>query len=182
MTAVIRQLLDFARPRAAVKAPTDLAQLCRRTLQFLESMAARRGIELRLRAADAVCAEVDAGQMEQVMTNLVVNAIQATPAGGSVELGVLRAEAVPPAEHGGGPGDYCRLDVRDTGSGIEAEHMRRLFEPFFTTKGVGEGTGLGLSVSRGIVRENGGWIEVRSTPGSGSCFSVFLPPSEHKHG
>jgi signal transduction histidine kinase len=68
--------------------------------------------------------------------------------------------------------------VRDTGGGISEKHRQRLFEPFFTTKDVGEGTGLGLSVSLGIVREHGGWISVASTPGVGSCFSVFLPSGE----
>jgi signal transduction histidine kinase len=75
----------------------------------------------------------------------------------------------------GGEGDYVRLDVVDEGSGIASEVLPHIFEPFFTTKGVGEGTGLGLSVSYGIVRDHGGWIAVDTAPGKGSRFSVFLP-------
>jgi signal transduction histidine kinase len=70
---------------------------------------------------------------------------------------------------------YLAVEIRDQGVGIPEEHLEHLFEPFFTTKGVGEGTGLGLSIAYGIVQEHGGWIDVASQPGKGSCFSVFLP-------
>lgn len=176
MTRIIRQLLDFARPRAVLRAPTDLVGLAGQTLQFLESMAQKRAVGLDLQAsATAVMADVDAVQIQQVLTNLVVNAIQATPAGGSVTVAIAAVEAESPPEHGSRRGWWHRLEVRDTGSGIAPEVLPHLFEPFYTTKGVGEGTGLGLSVSRGIVGEHGGWIAVRSAPGEGACFSVFLP-------
>ena len=75
----------------------------------------------------------------------------------------------------GGEGEFVRLDVVDEGSGIAADVLPHIFEPFFTTNGIGEGTGLGLSVSYGIVRDHGGWIAVDTAPGKGSRFSVYLP-------
>lgn len=174
MSHIIRQVLDFARPRAAVKAPTDLAALCQRTLHLLQNMAHQRGVALQF-AGGGGTADVDAAQMQQVLTNLLVNALQATARGGRVAVLIEPSDARPPAEPGSEARRWHRIDVRDTGHGISPEHLRRLFEPFFTTKGVGEGTGLGLSVARGIVREHGGWIAVSSTVGAGTCFSVFLP-------
>jgi signal transduction histidine kinase len=149
--------------------------LADRTLRLLETVAQKRGVTLHLLAGPAPAADLDPAMMQQVLTNLVVNAVQATPAGGAVDVAVAAVAATPPQEHGGAPGTWLRVEVRDTGCGIEPENMRRLFEPFFTTKGVGEGTGLGLSVSRGIVREHGGWIDAQSAPGRGSCFAVHLP-------
>ena len=113
--------------------------------------------------------------MQQVLTNLVVNAIQAMPAGGTVLVDIARARTRPPAEHGGAEGEYLCVRVRDQGEGIAAEHLPHVFEPFFTTKDVGEGTGLGLAVAYGIVREHGGFIDVESKLGEGSDFSVYLP-------
>jgi two-component system, NtrC family, sensor kinase len=120
-------------------------------------------------------AELDAGQIQQALANLVLNAIQAAAAEGAVRLRIARVQATPPAGHDGREGEYLRLDVEDDGAGMPPEVLDRVFEPFFTTKGVGEGTGLGLSVSHGIVQEHGGWIEARSEPGRGSCFSLYLP-------
>jgi signal transduction histidine kinase len=79
-------------------------------------------------------------------------------------------------ELGGPEAEWVRVDVADEGEGIAPDVLHRVFEPFFTTKDVGEGTGLGLSVSYGLIRDHGGWISVSSEPGSGSCFSIFLPP------
>jgi signal transduction histidine kinase len=99
----------------------------------------------------------------QVITNLVVNAIHATPPGGTVTIDVRATESLGVVE------------VRDNGRGMDAATRERIFEPFFTTKDVGEGTGLGLSVVHGIVQDHGGRVEVDSTPGAGSRFSVYLP-------
>jgi two-component system NtrC family sensor kinase len=86
--------------------------------------------------------------------------------------------ATPPPEIGGPAAIYLRLDVEDDGAGIAAENLSRIFEPFFTTKDVGEGTGLGLAVSYGILRDHDGWINVSSTLGKGTTFTVFLPRAE----
>ncbi|AUX42344.1 histidine kinase [Sorangium cellulosum] len=179
ITRIIRQLLDFARRRIAQKAPADLAQIARHTLVLLEPLARKRGVALRLdEASDAPArAEVDAGQMQQVLTNLVINGIHAMKRGGELTVRVERARARPPADHGGPEGEHLAVRVIDQGEGIAPADVPRIFEPFFTTKDVGEGTGLGLSVSYGIVREHGGWIDVQSEPDRGSTFTVYLAPS-----
>jgi len=91
-------------------------------------------------------------------------------------LGVESREVQPPADRGRPIAKYVRLYVRDRGAGISPEIVRRIFEPFFTTKDVGEGTGLGLAVAHGIVKEHDGFIDVETELGKGSCFSVYLPP------
>jgi two-component system NtrC family sensor kinase len=176
VTAIIRQLLDFARQRSPRPTHQDLAALVRDTTSLLAALAHKRGVTFELDLPrDEVWARIDAGQMKQAVTNLVVNGIQSMPEGGRLTLRVERRRVHPPADHDGGVGDYHCLEVCDQGVGIEPAHLSRVFEPFFTTKDVGEGTGLGLSVSHGIVREHGGWIGVESAPGAGSRFAIFLP-------
>lgn len=113
--------------------------------------------------------------MTQVLTNLVVNGIHATPAGGTVTLAAKVVEQTPPPYVGGGEQAWMAIEVRDTGTGLDEATRARVFEPFYTTKEVGAGTGLGLSVSWGLVREHGGWIDVQSVKGEGSTFTVYLP-------
>jgi signal transduction histidine kinase len=124
-----------------------------------------------------VLARADQGQLEQALTNFVLNGIQAMPQGGTLRVGVSTRRTRPPAEPGGPEGEYLTLTVTDEGEGISRENVLRIFEPFFTTKGVGQGTGLGLSVAYGIVSEHGGWIDVESQVGSGSRFTIHLPPA-----
>ncbi|PTL81198.1 sensor histidine kinase [Vitiosangium sp. GDMCC 1.1324] len=176
MTGIIRQLLDFARRRTPRRTPEDLTQLVERTLALLQPMAARRNIVLATEAPGPMNLEVDAGQLQQAITNLVVNGIQAMKRPGTLRVRLGRAHALPPVELGGPEAEWVRLDVTDEGEGIAPEVLPRIFEPFFTTKDVGEGTGLGLSVSYGLIRDHGGWISVSSEHGRGSCFSIFLPP------
>jgi signal transduction histidine kinase len=175
MTRIIRQLLAFARPREVQKSRCDLAIVAQRTVELLQPLAAKRKVTLRAEGLSPAHTEADAGQIEQSFTNLVMNAIQAMDAGGSVELAIDRTRAKPPADHGGPEGDFLRVRVQDEGSGISPEHLPRVFEPFFTTKDVGEGTGLGLAVTYGIIREHGGWITVTSEVGRGTTFTIHLP-------
>ncbi len=174
MTAIIRQLLHFARPQPAARASMDLRQIAGQTLALLNPMARKRQVELILDDGEEVPAKVDARQLEQVMINLVTNAIDAMPRGGRVTVAVNRAPASHP-EDPSGTRKHLRIEVRDEGIGISGEDCDQLFEPFFTTKDVGEGTGLGLAIVYGIVREHGGWIDVESETGHGTCFSVYLP-------
>ncbi|MCU1281723.1 MAG: sensor histidine kinase [bacterium] len=175
MTAIIRQLLDFARRGQPHLENGELAAVADRTVKMLAHLAMQRHVELaEVAAAGTTRVRMDAAQVQQVIANLLLNAMQAMPTGGrvDVELGAVRV-----AKPGGAAGerDWVRLTIADHGTGIAAADLPRIFEPFFTTKGVGEGTGLGLSVCYGIIEEHGGWIAVDSTVGKGSRFSVYLP-------
>ena len=176
MTAIIRQLLDFARASTPRKSPVDLRTVVRQTIDMLDSIAAKQKVRLVFAAdAEEAVAEIDAGQVQQVLTNLAINAIQAMPQGGEVRF-VLRRCLDRPSDGGSdGPSAFYAIEIHDQGVGIPAEHLQQLFEPFFTTKEVGSGTGLGLSIAYGIVQEHGGRIDVNSRVGEGSCFTVFLP-------
>jgi signal transduction histidine kinase len=175
MGRIIRQLLDFARPRRPVREPLDLRQLVRQVGALLGPMGAQRSVRLEVGDGHApVTASADSAQIQQVLSNLVMNGIQACHRGGRVLVRAATQRAKPPADLGGEEGPYALLSVEDDGQGIPEDHLVHLFEPFFTTKDVGEGTGLGLSVSAGIVREHGGWIAVASRPGQ-TRFDVFLP-------
>jgi signal transduction histidine kinase len=176
MTALIRQLLDFARPRALHKAPLNVTTLGKRVCELVATIARKANVTLvPPRADETLRVEADDGQLTQVLTNLVVNAIQATPAGGTVSLAARCVDQVPPPYIGGAEQTWMAIDVRDTGTGADEVTRARMFEPFYSTKEVGDGTGLGLSVSWGLVREHGGWIDVESTPGAGCTLTVYLP-------
>jgi signal transduction histidine kinase len=184
ITRIIRQLLDFARgqkgrPGPAASAPehtVDLRELAQSMCTMLAPLAAKRRISLSLAPGRTdIVTRGNRSLIEQAVANLVVNAIQASAEGSAVAIEVGAGKTAPPADIGGPEAMCVSLSVRDHGTGISAENLPRVFEPFFTTKEVGEGTGLGLSVAYGIVREHGGWISVASQPGRGSCFTISLP-------
>jgi signal transduction histidine kinase len=176
MTALIRELLDFARPRTPKKSPVNAPNLARRVCELVATIARKGNVTLVPPPADeALRAEADDGQLSQVVTNLVVNAIQATPAGGTVMIASRAIELPAPPFVGGAGTSWLTIEVRDTGTGMDEATRSRVFEPFYTTKDIGDGTGLGLSVSWGIIREHDGWIDIASTPGEGSTFTVYLP-------
>jgi signal transduction histidine kinase len=178
LSKIVHQLLTYARPRSLKKSTIDLRVVLQQTLEFLKPLAASSGVNLQLgRVAHPAIALVDADQMQQVMTNLIMNGVQAMPGGGSLDVEVRREHGEPPAAQKAKPGDYFCISVRDEGEGIPTKNLKHVFDPFFTTKDVGEGSGLGLSIAFGIVQEHGGWIDVRSQLGKGSCFSVYLPPA-----
>jgi signal transduction histidine kinase len=167
MASIIRQLMDFARRREPKVAAADLASIARAIKRLVMPLASRRNIQVNVPATEPVLARGDTVQLEQVVSNLVVNAIHACDDGGHVDIDVgIRATAE-------GPRAYVR--VSDNGHGMDRATLERIFEPFFTTKELGQGTGLGLSVAHGIVQEHGGAFSVESKPGHGSTFSIFLP-------
>ncbi|HEU5059308.1 MAG TPA: ATP-binding protein, partial [Kofleriaceae bacterium] len=127
--------------------------------------------------------EAEASQLEQMLMNLAVNARDAMPGGGRVEMAVTTADVRAERRVTTGllqPGDYAVLTVTDTGTGMDAETMSRVFDPFFTTKPDGRGTGLGLSIVYGLVRQSGGAIHIESAPGRGATFTVYLPRSRRE--
>ncbi|HVY62636.1 MAG TPA: ATP-binding protein, partial [Planctomycetota bacterium] len=152
-------------------------QLARQTLALVRPLVRREApIEFAV-AEDGgdARAPVDAGPMQHVFTNVLVNAIQAMPRGGTIRIGARAERARPPDPPGAPEAEHVVVTIEDEGPGIAPEHLDRIFEPFFTTKDVGQGTGLGLSVSHGIAREHGGWIAAASRPGAGSRFSIYVP-------
>ncbi|HEY2736557.1 MAG TPA: ATP-binding protein, partial [Polyangiales bacterium] len=153
----------------------DLRSLAQQTLTLLSALARSHEAELRVLDGESAWASVDPGQLQQVLTNLVVNAIHALPGRGTVSIGFRQEHEKAPVEHGGRFSKRLVVEVSDTGQGMDAAIIPRIFEPFFTTKEVGQGTGLGLSVTHGIVREHGGFITVHSEPGRGTTFAVHLP-------
>lgn len=176
MARIVRQLLDFARRPRAERTPIELHECTTQIHRLLEPLAGRKRLSLVFDGTgDSPWIVADRSQIEQVLTNLVMNAIQASSQGGRVEIVVGREAAEPPSDHGGPPGTYPFLRVLDQGTGIPAEAILHLFEPFFTTKDVGEGTGLGLSVVYSIVQEHGGWITVKNRPEGGAEFTVYFP-------
>lgn len=179
ITALVRHLLDFARRRAPQKETINLCNIVRETMDLLKPQSIKYRAALSLHTGEApVTACVDAGQIQQVLVNLVVNAMQALRDGGSVSVEIAAGDARPPAGSAAKEGRYARITVADDGTGISEIDRHHLFEPFFTTKDVGQGTGLGLPIAYGIVQEHGGWIDVESQPNHGSRFSIFLPLGE----
>jgi signal transduction histidine kinase len=176
MTEIIRQLLDFSRRRRAQPVPTDLRRVVGQMLDLLSAVDSRRAVRFELDAPqEPAVAEVDEGQLQQALTNIVLNGVQAMDGGGHIRVRLRSLRATPPTTPDHVEGDYRCIEVEDEGAGIAPEHLPHIFEPFFTTKGVGEGTGLGLSVAHGIIADHGGWIDVESTPGRGTRFRVYLP-------
>ena len=173
-----RQLLAFSRRQVLQPKPLDLNGMVGNIERMLRRVISG---DVRLRTdLDPVLAPVfaDAGQMEQVLMNLVLNARDAMPGGGNIVVVTRNVVLEDPLHHQFGelpPGSYVKMGVNDAGSGMPPEVMERLFEPFFTTKGQGRGTGLGLATVHGIVMQSGGQIVVNSTPGVGSEFAVYLP-------
>ncbi len=169
ISRIVAALLAFSRQSKPELRPVDLNELVRRTVSLLEDLIRNRGIDLLLDLAPALPqVQADGSRIEQVLLNLTNNALDAMPQGGRLSF---RTAPV------GRPQDdpAVAVAVSDTGTGISAEDLSRIFDPFFTTKEVGQGTGLGLSVSYGIIEEHGGTIQVDSQPGVGSCFTLLLP-------
>ncbi len=178
-----RQLLVFSRQQVLSRTLLDVNRLVRDHLRMLRRIIGE-GIALEF-APDATVGPilVDHGQLEQVLMNLCVNArdaIGASGASGRIQLttGERDLTETRPDNPAAQPGRYVTISVSDDGCGMEADLLGRIFDPFFTTKGVGHGTGLGLATAYGIVRQHGGFIEVDSSPGVGSTFTVCLPRSE----
>ena len=171
---VVTRFLDYARaerPNAEGEDKVDLNQIVRKTVSLMQGEQLK-GVELRVRADDQLpMVAGDPESLLQVFLNLGQNALQAMPDGGTLEILTTRRR-----RSRLGYGQFCEIRFRDTGIGIPRDRLKKLFIPFYTTKS--KGTGLGLAISHRIINQHGGTIEVRSTLGQGSTFSVFLPAAE----
>jgi len=165
ISSAVHGLMDYARPGPLTLSQVDLSQLVGNALHFVEHQPLFRGLELQNCVPhDLPVITADANQISQVLMNLLLNAAQATPAGGSI---TVLAEKMRFAE-------VIELRVRDTGTGIPEDILPHVFEPFFTTKR-GKGTGLGLSITRNYIQRHGGDIHLDSYPGMGTAVRVTLP-------
>lgn len=175
ITRIVRHLLDFARRRTPERGDHDLAGLIERSAAMLAPLARKAGARIDLDVPERpLRANVDPVQIQQVLANLVMNGLQAM-SGGVLRITTRRVTVDAPSDVGGGTVHALAIAVQDEGVGMDAATLSQVFDPFFTTKVVGEGTGLGLSVAYGIIREHGGWIEVASELGAGTTFTVYLP-------
>lgn len=173
------QLLGYARKGKYEPRIIDLNSLVRETADMFRHTKRQISVFLDL-AEDLHWVEADAGQMEQVLLNLFVNAWQAMPAGGRIFVTTANrpSQSVQNEVHRIAAGDYVALTVQDEGIGMDSETIERIFDPFFTTKSEFRATGLGLSSAYGIVQNHGGHIKVASRIGKGSTFSIFLPAAK----
>jgi len=175
---LVRKLLLFGRQQPFQRVLLDLNPLVEETVEVLDRLLGE-DISVILRLEPRLWPiEGDPGTLKQLLTNLLLNARDAMPEGGEIVITTenvrVKAEYCK-AHKKAQPGDFVRLSVKDTGLGMDKEVMDRVFEPFFTTKEAGRGSGLRLSVVYGVVKEHGGWINVRSAPKRGSLFKVYLP-------
>ncbi|MFA6434918.1 MAG: response regulator [Elusimicrobiales bacterium] len=175
---LIRQLLAFSRKQFFEVKVVDLNSIVNNIGAMLQrAMGEQVRIVYALDPAGALV-KVDAGQMEHCLVNLVVNARDAMPRGGTLTIATSSCVTVSDTGAAGGgpaPGRYALLTVSDTGRGMDEATLGRIFEPFFTTKALGMGIGLGLSMVYGIVKQSGGDIQAESKPGAGSVFRIYLP-------
>jgi two-component system NtrC family sensor kinase len=168
---ILSDLLTFARQSTPELTERDMRETVEAALRLTAFPLRKAHVQVTKQLpGEPVMMVYDNQQIEQVLVNLITNAVQAMPEGG--ELHVRLAQA----------GDMVSIAVQDTGTGIPAEYLNRIFDPFFTTKPEGEGTGLGLSVGYGIITNHNGRIEVQSTPGKGTTFTIWLPAGHRGEG
>ena len=180
-TTLTRQLLAFSRKQLLELKVVDVNAIVSDMERLLRPLIGENVELVAKLAPDAGYTRADAGQLEQVLMNLVVNAKDAMPEGGTLTIqteNILIDDSSRPGQTFIRPGSYVMLSVSDTGMGMDKETQSRIFEPFFTTKEKGKGTGLGLSTVYGIVKQSGGYVMVHSESGHGSTFHIYLPQVE----
>ena len=181
ITRIIQRLLDFTRRKVGVSEPDliNLNELTLLTMEFLEGKLASANVNHTLiRAEGLPYVKGDADRLQQVLLNLVLNALQAMPDGGTLTIETLAVKRRRPGLEAEPEHEYIVVEITDSGVGIPPEKRDKIFEPFYTSKHGDGGTGLGLAVCYGIVKEHDGWIELRDAAGSGTIFAVHLPIAE----
>ncbi len=173
-----KDLLAFSRKQVLHTEPLDACDILRRLRKMLERLIPEDTDFRTTLSEDELVVMADRGKIEQVIMNLVTNARDAMPTGGVLSIGISRAVMDGRFVHSHGfgePGEYACISVADSGRGMDEETRRKLFEPFFTTKEVGKGTGLGMAIIYGVVKQHNGYISVYSEPGRGTTFRIYLP-------
>jgi PAS domain S-box-containing protein len=175
ITKLVQQLLGFARPKPPQIRPIRLLPMMSEMLALLEHQITQQGITKTIQCSEELPEIMaDPDQIQQVIFNLALNAVQAMPNGGNLTIRVHQTD--PSHRQKDWIKDhYLQIEVSDTGMGISADKLQKIFDPFFSTKEVGKGAGLGLAVSQSIMREHGGWIDVKSRMREGSSFTLYLP-------
>jgi len=175
MTAIVRQLLDYARRQGSQIGLVDLRHVVTGALGMLEPLAQKDDVQVDVSLPEQpLLVRADLTQLQQVVTNVAMNGMQAMASGGHLRVEVGRGPASPPVHHAATADEWAWIRISDDGPGIAREHLAHVFEPFYTTKAVGEGTGLGLAVVQAIVEQHGGWVTVESEPGQGARFGIYL--------
>jgi len=179
MTTIIRQLLDFTRRPERHISLENIAFQIKQVFQLLDPIASKQRVSFSLTKPEdvEVMLSADSAQIQQVLTNLIMNSIQAMPNGGMVHVTISNEWLPLSHDLDQRSQRYMKIRIVDEGEGIPPENLEHLFTPFFTTKTIGTGTGLGLSIAHGIIEEHNGWIDVESNQ-KGACFSVYLPMKE----
>ena len=162
---LVRDLLLFARPRQLRRVQCDLVALCDQVLNLLQPQFAEANIDLHRVYEVVPIIWVDIGQMEQVLLNILKNALQAMPEGGIITIACRSIGTVPPM--------WVELVVNDTGSGMASDQLAHIFQPFYTTKA--HGIGLGLSITRRLIEDHGGSLQIESQLGYGTTITIHLP-------
>jgi signal transduction histidine kinase len=178
ITRIIQRLLDFARRKVGSGQPSrvQLNDVSTTTMELLAAQLASGKVRARLVRADGLpTVSGDADRLQQVLINLVLNGVQAMPDGGQLVLETTLVQRTRPGLDDARPQGFVCVRVSDTGAGIPEDIRDKIFDPFYTTKEGQGGTGLGLAVCSGIVKEHDGWIEVGDGPGGGTTFRVFVP-------
>lgn len=180
ITRIVRALLTFARGMPASPGEVDLKKLIDTTIDLVGPGASRRSVKIQSDIQDPLpTIRGDEVQLSQAITNILMNAVDASPEDSVVFIQVCTVDAKPPEDTLASPGIFARISIEDRGPGIDSSIRQHVFEPFFTTKPVGKGTGLGLAMAWGIAREHGGFIVVDDVPGGGVVFRLYLPAQKN---
>jgi two-component system NtrC family sensor kinase len=173
---VVKNLLEFSRTERPYFRNLDIQEVIERTLNLIKNQLMVAKLRVEKHIAEGLPAIRGRRQdLQQALVNILLNAIQAMPGGGTITVGASLTVAA-----SRGPQGYIQIDISDTGTGIPPEALEHVFDPFFTTKTSGQGTGLGLSLVYSIIRTHGGYVEVRSEVDKGTTFSIFLPVTREK--
>jgi len=163
---IVRDLLEFSRTEHGQFSTISLADMVEKTERLLANELKFTGIHFHTHIEENLPKlRIDKSRLQQALVNLLINGIQAMPDGGDLTLTIISDPV----------NEQVRIDVQDSGMGMDKDQLDKIFDPFFTTKKEGEGTGLGLSVTYNIIKQHNGRITVESTKGKGSCFSIFIP-------